>query len=491
MSCPLVNGGEMGRLTTWWCGRRLAPRQQRRQKRHSHGVGTWRLQGGTVGISLLLLALIVPAAHGQRLTLTPSLSIGERYDDNIFQTRTNTTDDFITILSPGIRVQYLSTEPTPETRLDFDYRADVEWFADNSSQDQVAHRASLTFASQLAPSLTVHVRDLFLVTDEPFDRDERLGDPTGLRPRSLQGRARTLRNQAKGTLDVRLGGRTALGMLFESLIDDVDIPEELDEFRYTVGAELGYVVNVARDSRVLVAYQVTFHTFRDNGVVLPGNSDAPFQAHTVSTGWRHELTPTLAVNAALGYSFTNSDEPQNDGHKAVVANVGLIKTFNIGQASLGYARKFISGEGTGGVVLADTVSAGVAINLTGKLTARLDTNVSWFDFQSATVRALDRVFWSVRPNVTYQILRPWSVTAGYAYELTDFTDDRPGIAVANRADHRLLMSTQFALREWLLLGLSYRYSSRLAEGNSAAVRAEEFSRNQVMLTLTASPDLRF
>ena len=75
---------------------------------------------------------------------------------------------------------------------------------------------------------------------------------------------------------MRLGGRTALGVLFESLIDDVDIPEELDEFRYTVGAELGYVVNVARDSRVLVAYQVTFHTFRDNGVVLPGNARRGF-----------------------------------------------------------------------------------------------------------------------------------------------------------------------------------------------------------------------
>ena len=174
----------MGRLTIWWCGRRLAPRQQRRQKENSHGASTWRLQGGTVGISLLLLALIVPAAYGQRLTLTPSLCVGERYDDNIFQTRTNKTDDFITILSPGIRVQYLSTAPTPETQLDFDYRADAELFADNSSQDQLAHRASLTFASQLAPSLTLRVRDLLLVTEEPFGRDERLDDPTGLRPRS-------------------------------------------------------------------------------------------------------------------------------------------------------------------------------------------------------------------------------------------------------------------------------------------------------------------
>ena len=481
----------MDRITTGWCGRGLASRQQGCQKSNNPVASPWRLQGMTVGISLLLLALIVPAAYGQRLTLTPSLSIGERYDDNIFQTRTNTTDDFITILSPGIRVQYLSTKPTPETRLDADYRADVEWFADNASQDQVAHRASLTLASQLAPSLTVQVRDLFVVTDEPFQRNERLDDPTGLRPRSQQNRARTLRNQATGTLDVRLGGRTALGLLFESLIDDVDVAEELDEFRYTVGAELGYMVDVARDSRVLVAYQVTFHSFRDNGVVLPDNSDTPFQAHTVSVGWRHELTPTLSVNAALGYSFIHSDEPQEDGDNAIVADVELIKTFHIGQASLAYVRKFTSGQGSGGVVLADTIRASVAVNFTGKLTAKLDTNLSWFDFQDPAAREQNQTFWSVRPSVTYQILRPWSVTASYAYELTDFVNSRSGIDVTNRADHWFLMGTQFALREWLQLGLSYRYSSRLADGNSAAVRAEEFSRNQVMLTLTASPDLRF
>lgn len=481
----------MSDLMMWWGRRRLAPRQQRHQEGHGLTESIWQLQGVTAGISLLLLALVTTAAYGQRLTLTPSLSVGERYDDNVFQTRSNKTDDFITILSPGIRVQYLSTEPTPETRLDFDYRAEFEWFADNTSQNQLAHRASLTLASQFAPSLTVDVRDLLLVTEEPFERDERLDNPTGLRPRSLQDRARTLRNQVKARLDARLGGRTALGLLFASLIDDVDIPDELDEFRYTVGAELGYVVNVARDSRVLVAYQVTFHTFGDNGVVLPGNPDAAFQVHAVGVGWRHELTPTLAGYAALGYSFTNSDEPQDDGHKTIIANARLTKTFTIGQASLGYVREFISGEGTGGVVLADTVSAGVAINLTGKLTARLDTNVSWLDFQRALSREQDRVFWSVRPSMTYQILRPWSVAVSYAYELTDFTDDRAGIAVTNRADHRVLMGTQFALREWLLLGLSYRYSSRLVDSTSAAARTEEFARNQVMLTLTASPDLRF
>jgi predicted porin len=467
----------------------------------------------------VLFTLVATAASGQepsqRLTITPSLSIGERYDDNIFETQTNKQHDFVTVLSPGIHVRYLSPiptlgtpfllpsfdagrrapylplEPTQEPPFDFDYQANIQFFHDNSDQNNVAHRLGLTVAWPFAPSLQVRLRELLLETDDPLGRDERLSDPTGLRPVSQQQRARTLHNEVEGRADVRLGGRLSLGVLFGSLIEDVDVPQELDEFRYTVGTELGYAINVARESRVFLAYQVTFDSFRDNGGGVPfGGTDASFQAHAISTGIRHELTPTLALQAALGYSFTTSDAPENDDHKAVIANLGLIKTFHLGQASLRYVRRFISGEGQGGVVLADTLGATAAINLTGKLTARLDGNVSWLDFRSVTVSTLNQNqrFWSVEPGLTYQITRPWRAALAYTFEYTDYSDN----TTPNLTDHRLFLGTQYALREWLVLELSYRYGARrTAGGNSTVTGVNEFTGNQVMLTVTARPSLRF
>jgi hypothetical protein len=416
--------------------------------------------------------------------------LGERYDDNIFETHTNKQHDFITVLSPGIRAQYLSTAPTLGTQFDFDYRANAEFFADHSSQNNVGHRLSLALASPLTPSLQVRVCELLQESEDPSGRDERLFVPLGLRPTSQQQRTRTLRNEAEGRADLRLGGRLSLGVLFASLIEDVDIPEELDEFRYTVGTELGYALNVARDSRVFVAYQVTFESFRDNGIVVQQNADASFQVHAFSTGVRHELTPTLAVNAALGYSFTSSDTPQKDGHKAVIANVGLTKTFSSGQASLGYVRRLTSGQGEGGVGLEDTLSAAASINLTGKLKADLSGNVSWFDARTVTISSSNssQRFLSIRPSLTYQILRPWRASVAYAYEYTDYTDK----TLANLSDHRLLLGTSFALREWLVLGLSYSYRARRLHGGNVTVGGvNEFDRNQAMLTLTARPTLRF
>src|SRR4029450_4704529 len=207
--CLASSGMEkiMNGVMRWWRGRREAPRQQRRQEGSSYAAGTWRWQRTVVGISCLLFTLVATAASGQepsqRLTLTPSLSLGERYDDNIFETQTNKQHDFITVLSPGIRVQYLSPAPTLGTQLDFDYRAAIEFYADHSSQNNVGHLLSLTLASPLAPSLQVSMRELLLITNNPLARGERLSNPTGFRPASQQTSERTLHNEAEGRADIR------------------------------------------------------------------------------------------------------------------------------------------------------------------------------------------------------------------------------------------------------------------------------------------------
>src|SRR4029450_13389630 len=268
--CLASSGMEkiMNGVMRWWRGRRGAPRQQRRQEEPSYAVGPWRRQRTAVGISCLLFTLVATAASGQepskRLTLTPSLSLGERYDDNIFETQTNKQPDFITVLSPGISVQYLPTAPTVGTQLDFDYRANIEFYAEHSSQNNVGHLLSLTLASPLAPSLQVNMRESLLITTNPLARGVQLFSPTGFRPASQQQSERTLSNQAEGRADIRLGGRTSLGVLFGNLIDNVDVPNELNEFRYTVGTELGYLIDVARNSRVFALYLATFESFSAN-----------------------------------------------------------------------------------------------------------------------------------------------------------------------------------------------------------------------------------
>jgi hypothetical protein len=134
--------------------------------------------------------------------------------------------------------------------------------------------------------------------------------------------------------------------------------------------------------------------------------------------------------------------------------------------------------------------------ITGKLTAALNGSLLHYNFQNRTAGEVvtnggDRFVWAIRPSLTYQILRPWRLSAAYAYELTDFTKGGSNLNVANIRDHRFVFTSQFALRQWLLLDLSYRYSTRGLSNGIPLLGVEPFYRNEVVLTLTAAPSFFF
>ena len=69
----------------------------------------------TIAVGQVTLGQLVPpvekaaAPPADGFYITPSLSIGELYDDNIFFTDTNRKQDFFTRVSPGIQAGYQST----------------------------------------------------------------------------------------------------------------------------------------------------------------------------------------------------------------------------------------------------------------------------------------------------------------------------------------------------------------------------------------------
>jgi len=442
------------------------------------------------------LLAVTPVSEAQRLTLTPFLSLSERYDDNIFQTLRNKANDFTTLISPGICANYVSTAPTPETEFHLDYQVNFESFAKNSSENQIAHRGSLSLSSQLTPALTLKVIDTLAITEEPLERIDVINQFAGLRPASQQGRRRTVTNIADSALDIQLGSRSTLGLVFNSIVNNVDIPTEVDETSYSAGVNLGYLTNVARRSTGYLSYLVTFHTFQANASVTPGNATADFQVQSGNVGFRHEITPTLSGNVAIGYSIVTSKDSQLDGDSGVVASLEVAKTFSIGRMSLKYTRDFTSGGGAGGVVLADTLRLSFFAEITGKITAALDSSISHYNFQSILASQIvtnggDRFVWAIRPSLTYQILRPWRLSASYAYELTDFAKGGLNLNIANIGDHRFTFTSQVALRQWLLLDLSYRYSTRELSDGISLLGVEPFYRNEVILRLTAAPSFLF
>jgi hypothetical protein len=167
-----------------------------------------------------VLVLCTSASFGQILTLTPSLSLSESYDDNIFETSTDEETDFITTITPGIILRY---QPSSNTLLDLDYHADIQLFARNTEENQIGQRGTIRFTSPITPFISIALRDTLIITEEPGDRFADIDETTGLRSVSQESRQRTIRNRATANLEILLTARST-GIPLDNLIENVEDP---------------------------------------------------------------------------------------------------------------------------------------------------------------------------------------------------------------------------------------------------------------------------
>jgi len=448
-------------------------------------------------LALLVVSLLGPAvAWGQVLTLTPSLTIGERYDDNIFQDDDNEEDDFITTISPAIQLRYV---PRAETMLTFEYQPAFEIFAKNDDENFVGHRLDFDFESPLSRRFALKVSELLVITEEPGDRIREVDDidpNPDARPGSREERERFLRNVASVALNAGLTARTSLGFLFESLLEDVEDDEELDEFRYLLGTELGYFTDVARQNRAFLSYAATIFTFSNNCEVgetgCNPQNDQGFTTHAITVGYEHNLSATLTARAELGYSDTVSNRDFLDGNDAIVGSIGVIKTLRTGQVALSYDRDFTSGGGTADQVIADRFVGRFNIRPTPKITTGLAASFTFLDYEQENVSATnddDRTFLTIRPSVQYQMLRFLGFHAAYNYSFSNYQED----VRADRTDHRLEAGAVLTIRAGLFVDLTYQYHNRTYDDTpeSSGRDGEEYSRNEVILSVAYRPTLRF
>jgi hypothetical protein len=420
------------------------------------------------------------------LTLTPSLSLSETYDDNIDETDTDEKTDYITTITPGILLHY---QPSSSTLLDLDYRADFRFFAKNTEENHVGQRGTLRFTSPITPFLSITLLDTMFLTEEPGDRTIEIDEVTGLRSESRESRQRTFRNRATANLDILLTARLTLGFLYNSLIENVEDPDEVDEFRNTVGVELGYLTDVRRGNRLRLFSDVTFHHFSENPSSTVTDPPDDFRVPTINIGYLHNFSSIFSGDIAVGYSITNSGS-SGGGFSGFVTNIGFVRALRTGSISFRYRRNFTSGGGEGGEVMADVLTLTVASGLTPKITASLGSNLSFFNFLEEADDDEDQMLLAIRPSLTYEILRFWRLSLFYNFAFTNFYSSTN----ADRIDHNLIFASQFTVRESLFLSLTYRSRVRnFGKGmrEEDEEDEQEFNRNEVTLTLTYAPTFLF
>ena len=361
--------------------------------------------------ALLLSALFCSAPlHADELILTPSLSLGEEYNDNVYSSPTDRRSDFITTLSPALALNRRSE------RVDLGLSGGVSshQYLRNSSSD------ALGFALKGAGNYTASER-LSLATELGYTRDSNASsiDPST----SLVVSSRTYR---QGYL---LGGKYKVSELLNSSLglsyarDDYDSASYLDTWHGVakggVEYDLGRILpRAVLASQLSFARSATDQTRVDNLSATLGFSKELHELWRGSLNGGGRLTRS-EFRPAGGSGRTGEDET------GVVGSFSLAYSGQKRSGSIALSHDLTPASGREGATQRTGGSLQLSERFSRKLTGNLGAGYAWNRARQNQFagQSIDERTRNLSGSLSYQINdapSPLSLEARYSYYSTRY-----------------------------------------------------------------------
>jgi hypothetical protein len=414
---------------------------------------------------LMLLGWVVTGGGGlvwaQAITLSPSLTVLETYDDNVLLSSTDRRSDFVTSITPGLRLT--ARDPRWDVTLAAAARAD--YYADrpelNNTTDN--QNGNLAIAFRATPRLTISLNDTFIRSLDPGEVDTATGITTG--------RFRSYGNTVTPAIKYQITPLTLVGLDYSFAILRSDSPftrdEDTHEGRLSVERQF-----TPRNSGT---FRYTFSRFK-----VEGEPDR--DAHSPRVGLIHILSPTIRISAEAGVLLFERADGATE-----VSPSGTLRydqEFSQGRLSLSYDRsaRLAGLDGVAGASQALTATA--AFTATRNLTLDLRTGVSTTESVDTEEEVRQGFFGG---SITFGAGRLFTtgreVTLGLESEIRA-TDS------INRVEDFLVYTggIRFNYRfiEWLSINVGYRHTRQ-----DDKTGPFDLERNTIFVGLTTSTDFRF
>jgi hypothetical protein len=333
-----------------------------------------------VAVAGLLLPTAAQAQTGYYLT--PSLSVAEVYDDNVFFTPSPRTHDFLTRISPGLKASYQSTPLTVEGGYSFD--SEIYSRHPELTTAQMRQRGSLELKASPDQALTLSVSGAYLQTKTPAELNLTTGLATGrvLAERYTANPAFTYRfdplTTAKGDYayakDLLAGGVT-----IDSHIENLTLDHRLGP-RDTAGP--GYV---GRQFAFAGSPAVTSHAF--------------------TLGWSHELTSLTTFTLRAGPRVT-----EGTVDRLPEASASIRHTLKSGELSLAYASTLATVIGQATAATAQSITGKATTELPSRLKLSAGPAIFWISSD-----AFKGTVYLVLLEASYQFTKTLALQASYQY----------------------------------------------------------------------------
>ena len=339
------------------------------------------------------------------MTLTPSISVSEEYNDNIFSDNRNRQWDFITGFAPALMLSVNS--PSYQLTAGYSFSADLYAREDRLSNALDTQNFVATGLYRLTPVLTLTASDAFA-----FNRNSNQVAAQGF----SSGRQKSWSNAFTPGMTWQMTPLNSLSLSalysvlrFEGAGTGVDSD--------TLGFQSSLTHAFTPRFSGIVAYGFTYLDPQGQGQGQnQGQNEQQdvSKTHTLTVGFSYVLTPTLTATVTGGASLT---ELGGDTFVSPAGTASLVQQFSFGSASLSYNRGVSVAGGFGGTNNTQTVTGTLVLStlVRGLLVALSPAYSTSESVGSGRAGQVDVEAVSLYLGATYQIARYTALFGGYTF----------------------------------------------------------------------------
>jgi hypothetical protein len=410
------------------------------------------------------LAIVsLPAQTGaDDFKLIPSIAIKEEYNDNIFFDDGNEEEDFITTISPGLKL----SNRTERLNAGLSARFDGISYSDNNDLNAIDQDYKGNLDYQLTPKTGV-TADAGYKKDSRRDRDIEVmdeGTATGL----IQGDETRIRYNGGFSFNSMLTETTAVNCSYSFAKDNFDNREDNDIRMHNLN--LGLTHNLSFIDELTVG-RLNFGYGRYD--YLDGENTRSFLTiidntkidyYSATIGISRNISEVFGVLADIGGSYTKSKyeiryeydrsdpfvrnfgsifglndftQKENNSGTGMVARITTFYNGEITSGSLNFSHDVKASSGTSGATERTSVELNIRRRFTYEFSGRISAEyyLNKADKGDYSARGTDETTWRIRPSIRYDFTNDLFVEASYY-----FTKNK------DREDHTNTTRNQFFIK---------------------------------------------
>lgn len=410
------------------------------------------------------------SAWAQTILATPSLGVSEQYDDNVNFSSIDPQSDFITAVTPGLRLEVRghpwSLTASGSVRGEFFAdQSELNNFGDNAGGTATLEfRPTPTFGISLTDTVTRTVNPLEIPAERPNAVPE-----TGVR---VTGRFVSIDNTIAPAMSYQINPLTFLGLRYSLNTFRSDSPLARDSDTHEAGGSVQRQLS-PRNTGTL---RYTFSNFQVE--------ESPDQdAHDLRLGLIHAFSPTIRVSAEGGPLFL--ERPDGTTEVTPAGTLRYDQQFRQGSFSIAYDRSAELAGRIGAPSVSDSLTTNTIFPVTRTLTLALNsvfrqTENSAITETEAVARETDLRVFSNGIRIDYTPLRALSLSLD-----ATASEVRSSDRAVDFLTYSAGVQVNYRLVRWLSLQGGYR-----TERQNDRTGLNDLEKNVFFIGLTAADTFR-